>query len=338
MVKADLSEVAATLLAQVGGNERASNLKRLRSDVDLSDDQFEAALAELKAAHLVEPLGKGGRIRRVSAGQPKESPSNRGERRPQFRLSDDARRVLDALPADGSTISNIRLRPTLDLNDDAYATAIRELKDAHAIQVGPGRGGTVQRSEAGPAATLSDDHVEREAQLYEPFVNWLNSSWSAVANPSVRFAHAKVTATPRGRNRDTGKWSRPDVTAVRVLRFEWLPDIVLEVSSFEIKRAADAIDLESVYEAAAHGRWAHLASLVLENPGRELSERFLDEIRRFNLGLYVMNRRPGGEGFEIEPRVEPQPQHPDSTEVNALLDHFFQDERKRAEYRTAIGK
>jgi len=47
-------------------------------------------------------------------------------------------------------------------------------------------------------------------------------------------------------------WSRPDATAVEVTTHEWLPEITLEVRSYEIKRLADAIKLESVYEAAAH--------------------------------------------------------------------------------------
>ncbi len=68
------------------------------------------------------------------------------------------------------------------------------------------------------------------------------------------FAHVKVTADER--RHAGGKWSQPDATAVRVSRHEWLPGVTVEVLTYEIKPAHDAERLESVYEAAAHQRWA----------------------------------------------------------------------------------
>lgn len=69
--------------------------------------------------------------------------------------------------------------------------------------------------------------------------------WSAASWPAGRCS---LRRTP---DRDP-VWSRPDATAVEVTTHEWLPEITLEVRSYEIKRLADAIKLESVYEAAAH--------------------------------------------------------------------------------------
>jgi len=121
-----------------------------------------------------------------------------------------------------------------------------------------------------------------------------------------------------------------------VLRYEWLPNIVLEVSSFEIKRAEDALNLGSVYEAAAHGRWAHRPSLVLEiDPSRgEPADRFLDEVRRFGLGLYYLSQDRGS-ALEVKQMSEPALQEPDPAQLNDLLTYFFQsDQRIRNEWGT----
>jgi hypothetical protein len=128
---------------------------------------------------------------------------------------------------------------------------------------------------------------------------------------------------------------------VQVFRYEWLPDITVEVSSYEIKRAGDAERLESVYEAAAHGRWAHRASLVLEKLADEspVATTILDEVRRFSLGLYVMRRRHGG-GFNIQEEVKPPlTQESQPEDVNDLLDYFLREPSTlRQEYLRAIGR
>ena len=59
------------------------------------------------------------------------------------------------------------------------------------------------------------------------------------------FWDARVTASPQGRRRSTGQWSRPDVTSIEVWRSEWLPQVNLSISSYEVKRFCDAERLES---------------------------------------------------------------------------------------------
>ena len=179
--------------------------------------------------------------------------------------------------------------------------------------------------------------VAKESDLYEPFADWLQADLAVQAG----FASAKITGSARGWKQSTGKWSRPDVTAVEVTTHEWLPEITLEVRSYEIKRFADAIKLESVYEAAAHGRWAHRVSLVVElDPaGGALSEALMDEIRRFRLGLYVMRRRED-DTFDIREEIEPARTDDASPEaVNDLINTFLgRDVELRNEYRRWIGR
>lgn len=146
------------------------------------------------------------------------------------------------------------------------------------------------------------------------------------------------TASPKRRKRSSGKWSRPDVTAITVSNFEYLPGATVEVLSYEIKRAVDADKIESVYEAAAHGRWAHRASLVVEVlPGKpSMPDAVQDEAERFGLGLYAMTRRHEGT-WEIRQIRDPDLRTPEPENVDQLLrEYFLADDGERQDYLTSL--
>jgi hypothetical protein len=320
-----LSSEARALLDLLDPGGRAANLGRLKAKLGLDDDSFERAQTELVDAGLVETVGRG-RLSRSAAGD----------------LSIDAQMLLSKLPDDGSTAGNYSLRSQLELDDETYARAKRELRDRGLIKVGVGYGGTVARTAATSRAPTPEPPragrhlVTRESELYEPFADWLRSS---LEDQELAFSHVKITGTPRGYRRGGGKWSRPDVTAVQVFRYEWLPEVSVEVSSYELKRVPDAEKLESVYEAAAHGRWAHRASLVVEQEEDELPPpAILDEVRRFRLGLYSMRRREDGK-FDVKEHIKP-PLTTDSQpeDLNDLLSYFLGESRTlREQFRRAIG-
>lgn len=317
------------LLDLLDSGGRPANIKGLKAKVALGDGAFEQAQAELIEAGLAEPIGRGGRLARKAAGAAD--------------LSIEAQMLLSALPADGSTVGNYSLRSQLDLDDDTYARTKRELRDHGLITVGVGYGGTVARSAASPQPQTREPAaarylVTRESDLYEPFAEWLRSS---LEDQELAFSQVKITATPRGYRRGGGKWSRPDVAAVQVFRYEWLPDVTVEISSYEVKRAADAEKLEIVYEAAAHGRWAHRANLVVEQDedGPAVPPAIFDEVRRFRLGLYAVRRREDGK-FDVKELIKPplttssQPE-----DLNDLLGYFLGNDRAlREDYRRAIGR
>ena len=106
----------------------------------------------------------------------------------------------------------------------------------------------------------------------------------------ARFFEVLVTGTPKRKQRTGGKWSRPDVTLVQVNSYDYLPQTVLEVTTFEVKKFPDAEDIRSVYETASHSRRTHFSYLVAEvpSPDYEFPERFVSELERFHLGLIFM--------------------------------------------------
>jgi hypothetical protein len=323
-----LSANAHALLDRLHVSGNASNCGSLKKKLGLDDADFGAAQEELIESGLAALVSKS-KMARTSVGG--------GD------LSVEASMLLAALPPDGSTVGNYSLRGQLDLDDETYKKAKQELRAAGLIKVGVGYGGTVGRASATPAAAEEEERptaglVKLERELYEPFAEWLRSS---LADQDLAFAEARITATPKGYRHGGGRWSRPDITAVQVFRFDWLPEITVEVSSYEIKRAVDAKRIESVYEAAAHGRWAHRASLVVEHAGDgdPVPGPIFDEVRRFRLGLYAMRRRLEG-GFDVREMIKPPlTQESQPEDVNELLGYFLgEDAMRRQSYRRSIGQ
>lgn len=64
-------------------------------------------------------------------------------------LSDESLRILQALPADGTTVGNLRLREWLGLSADAYASEVARLKAGGFVVPGRGRGGSLALSPTG---------------------------------------------------------------------------------------------------------------------------------------------------------------------------------------------
>src|SRR5438128_11640276 len=88
--------------------------------------------------------------------------------------------------------------------------------------------------------------------------------------------------------------------------------------TFEVKKFSDAENIRSVYESAAHSRWAHFSYLVAEVPSSdyEFPERFVTELERFNIGLIFMWKEKDGWQFE-EQEWESDRLNPEPEELNA---------------------
>jgi hypothetical protein len=222
-------------------------------------------------------------------------------------LSEEARKLLALIPPDGSFAGNTSLRRKSGL-EDKYWSVRNELEQAGFITLGRGRGGSIalQLSTAAPISreeSISNHNVvEEESELYEPLKKLLDEDWGNEAREAEDFFELRITASPKGRARDSGQWSRPDLTLIEVNTFEFLPGSNLEVTTFEVKKFSDVQNIASVYEAAAHSRWAHYAYLIAEVPSAEFPfpDRFISELSRFGVGLILMWRENGEWKFTVE--------------------------------------
>ena len=248
--------------------------------------------------------------------------------------------LLDLVPPDGVFIGNTTLQRRSKLGK-RYWQVKSELVRGGFLTRGKGRGGSVARlaadSEVPSPIKRGKGFVRKESELYEPLRHWLVEEWGEGVEAGD-FFEVQVTGTPKRKRRTSGQWSRPDVTVVQVNSYDYLPQPVLEVTTFEVKRFSDAENIRSVYETAAHSRWTHFSYLVAEVPSSdyEFSERFVSELERFNLGLIFMWKEKDKWEFE-EQEWETERLNPEPEELNALLKAFFQQCPRVKEFKQALG-
>lgn len=261
--------------------------------------------------------------------------------RPKPKLSDAEERLFELVPPDGDFIGNTSL-----IRRSRLGTRYWDVRDLlfekGLLTRGKGRGGSVARvvadGEGRTRPSAMPKHlVKKEFELYEPLRAWVEEIWAKDKEPGD-FFEARITATPRGRRRADGKWTRPDLTLVQVNNYNYLAQPILEVTTFEVKKFSDAQDIRSVYEAAAHSRWAHYSWLVVEVPDEEFEfpPRFMSELERFHLGLILMWKVK--DDWDFAQQVwETERLNPDPTELNSLLETFFKNNQKEKVYKQALG-
>lgn len=69
-------------------------------------------------------------------------------------------------------------------------------------------------------AEVSPGGVKEERSLYEPLKRWFDKVWGIEHKPPD-FYTCKVTGSPTGHRRHSGKWSRPDVSIVTIASAEF---------------------------------------------------------------------------------------------------------------------
>ncbi len=264
----------------------------------------------------------------------------------KLELSDKAIQLLRLIPEDGSYVGNTFLRRRLGWPaEDEYWDARQELLDKGLIQTGKGRGGSVALVVASPSeieekAAKRAELVSDETELYEPLKKWIESTLGRPVDEVGDYFLVKITASPSGRKRESGQWSRPDVTSVQVNTYELVPHPDVEVSSYEVKRYGDSSNLSSVFEAASHSRWAHFTYLVVEDSETAplaLSERFEQELLRYDVGLIKMFKHDCS--YKFVEALEPSFQPPESKDLDELLKGFFASDGKNLrKFKQAIGK
>jgi hypothetical protein len=256
-------------------------------------------------------------------------------------LSSAAKKLLQLVPPGGEFIGNTMLQRRSKLGK-RYWKVRSELVEAGFLVRGKGRGGSVKIAVETEAASMVAKRgklfVRRESELYEPLKRWLGEEWGKDVEAGD-FFEVLVTATATGKKRSSGQWSRPDVTLVQVNSYEYMPQPVLEVTTFEVKKFSDAENIRSVYEAAAHSRWAHFSYLVAEVPGEdyEFPERFTSELERFDTSLIFMWKEKEEWHFQQQ-EWETDRLNPEPAELNGLLETFFQRCKRKKEFKQALGK
>lgn len=240
----------------------------------------------------------------------------------------DVERFLEQVGNADGRITNKLLQENLGWNNEKYWRIHQQLFESGAIEKGRGYSGMVILvSEEDPIAAadvaaaevetsdsgslLPEPDVMREAALYAPVLKQLNENWRV--RRQLDQCHGEITAL-QGRRETGGSWSRPDVTVVGVKKYEFLPDRLLEVFSFEVKASYD-VSIKGVLEALAHREAATRSYVIYHTDGRDLGE-FPEALRieelavRHGIGVFAakdINDFKSWEEVTSAPRATPDP-------------------------------
>jgi len=230
---------------------------------------------------------------------------------------------------DGSA-GNKALREKLGWADDKYFRVRQSLIEEGLVEVGGGKGGSVHLlGNLSNEQTVSADESqvpESEKDHYSHVVKKLERQLKQ------DFKDAVIEQTAhQGRKATGGKWSRPDILALTVQRFEYVVQDEFILRSYEIKRG-DVVDTDAVAEAAAHQRVAQLAYLVIVPHGdakgifdpTNIKRRTVEkECLKSGVGLILIPDYKSDS--EIEVAVEPRPNNIDYRDVNSTIGRLFSE-------------
>lgn len=266
---------------------------------------------------------------------------------------DFAVRLLKWIPDDGN-ITNQALREKVGWTEGAYGEAKSFLRENGYVSVGRGYGGTLSLTKEGlkkkkelVGKTEGRTHFEsllvsgskaksKEAPLYEIFMNAYEEQ--VLRNPADTNYNYIIKKTASMRRK--GQYSNPDVTVITVEKLDLIPEVNISVNTFEIKSFTKALDLDGIYEAAAHSRFGNYNFFVYEWPRpSRVGERMepvenrdylvLKELaQKYNVGVLriaAKTVRGGSIKYDLIIESEPDRSTPDNSDCEAFLKDILSD-------------
>jgi hypothetical protein len=212
----------------------------------------------------------------------------------------DRELFLRELRAVKGRATNGQLQAALGWSKEKYWTIHRALYDYGEIERGRGYGGIVVLAGFDPenpdpreealrenlnklkptTKVLNDTSIAaaltaaRELELYKPVSRELERNWAQYRN--LDNCHCEITAL-QGRRETGGSWSRPDLALIGYRKYEFLPEKVFELYTFEVKAAND-VSIKGVMEALAHREAATRSYVIYHTAGKDFED--LPEAKR----------------------------------------------------------
>lgn len=222
---------------------------------------------------------------------------------------------LKKLKTLGGRSGNTSLQHELGWDDHKYWEIHRLLLDEGLIDRGRGYGGSViliqpvtdlSETPAPPSdgsvptsppstqnppvagSTAVTETYTSELQLYQPIKQQLEAHW-ALRRQLYEY-HCEITAL-QGSRITGGNWSRPDLVIIASRKYEFMPDWVFELFSFEVK-PENEVSIKGVLEALAHRETATRSFVIYYTAGQDFSafpeaERIEELAGRHGVGVYA---------------------------------------------------
>jgi hypothetical protein len=158
--------------------------------------------------------------------------------------------LLNLVPEDGEAVGNASLLRQLTQrgwSEEKYWSIRDHLLGQGILTRGRGKGGSVRRTLAQKSEIVASSPNEgtspqagkspkgsSELSLYEPLLRVLSNEWAREMRIEADQIHFEISAL-QGRKPTGGTWTRPDITAVSVRSFEYLPGKYLDSGHLRLK-------------------------------------------------------------------------------------------------------
>lgn len=232
-------------------------------------------------------------------------------------------RLLALLRGSESALGNFTLMHELRCNPETYWKVRDMLLDEGVIIKWKGRGGSVKladRIDEVPAKEEKKQIIEpkKERHLYDSVLKVLREEWAH----EQKLDDVVIEVTAHQGAKDTGgRWTRPDVIAVSVSSYPFVPGKFIDVTTFEVKLAQE-LDITAAYEALAHRRYG-TRSILLVYVGeqkKDLARRLdiiIEECSKHGIGLIVAEDIDDYSTWDT--RLQPDRIMPDPQRLNELI-------------------
>lgn len=261
----------------------------------------------------------------------------------------DRKLFLDVVEGQGGRVPNGYLRTLLGWSEEKYWRIHQQLLEDGEIERGRGYGGTVilvDKTQSGhpadeavagaidpgtpfPTGRGSDEVVTlTESDLYEPVRAELAKHWAL--RRQLDECHCEIIAR-QGRRDTGGSWSRPDLAVIGSRKFEFFPERVFELHTFEVKASYD-ISIKGVLEALAHREAATRSYVLYHTAGGDLADfpestRIQELAGRHGIGVIAARAIDDIEQWdEVVPALRA---NSDPEAVNVFIGRSLSDDAKR---------
>ncbi|RJP78790.1 MAG: hypothetical protein C4522_12130 [Desulfobacteraceae bacterium] len=205
-------------------------------------------------------------------------------------LSDDAKFLLDNLPMSGRITNQTAMNLTV-WDFERLRRAKFELRDAGLVEIIASFGGPFGRTAATPILESPDIVLAaNENELYEPFKNWILKEFRPTDHIQGRDLF-EVIVSGNMRPKEAQRWEIPDLIAVSLKKYRFIPQLVFKTTSFEVKTKGSAFDPLGIFEAISHSKFGNETYYCFEWPkdtdfiDNEKYQRVQQEAKMHGIGL-----------------------------------------------------
>lgn len=260
-------------------------------------------------------------------------------------LSADAETLLGILPATGR-ITNYTAVKLTGWDTERMMKAKHELRAAGLIEVRKAWGGPFGRLDQhglppspGPALIAAAD----ERELYRPVLAWVSAEFVPDDFDKDRDLFEATTSADR-RPQGAGTWEVPDIVSISLKKYPFVPRVLMEVTSFEIKPQSQAFNVYGIFEAISQSKAVHHAYYCFEWTGGPFQERsdyqrIYEEADTHGIGLVRIQFADAAKSAIVtETLLESRARDPEPSALNSVIEMFFAaDVKQRIARRTGFS-